>query len=223
MCGRFTITVSKETMKNFLKDKFSITNFNIDDYIPRFNASPTQNILSIISDGTNYRAGFLKWGFIPDYAKDIKFFQINTRSETIDEKPIFKRAFLSRRCIIPADGFYEWIRGQNKKNPVRITLKDESIFALAGIWNTVIIDGKKIHTVSIVTTKANKLISHIHDRMPVILDYDKVKMWLDPKINDPKLLKELLNPYPDNKMTYYEVSDLVNNAKNDDPNLIKKN
>lgn len=222
MCGRFTITATKAEMDDYLRNYFSITNFNIDDYTPRYNASPTQNILSIISDGYNYRAGFLKWGFVPEYAKDMKFFSINSRAETIDEKPTFKKAFLTKRCIIPVDSFYEWKKKGTKKTPLRILMKDEKIFALAGIWNTTIINDTKIHTFSIVTSKANDLMANIHDRMPVILDHDKIPLWLDPTNRDPNLLKSLLVPYDDNKMTFYEVSSEVNSSRIDKPDLINK-
>lgn len=221
MCARLTITSSKEEMNDYLTNYYNIDNSNIDDYIERYNAAPSQDILSIISDGVNYRAGFLKWGFIPEFSKDDKTMIINARSETIDIKPAFKVSFMTKRCIIPVDGYYEWKQEQNKKTPYRILMKDESIFALAGIYSKIQINEKKIFTFSIITTSANNLTKDIHDRMPVILDLENTKLWLDPKVKDPALLKSILLPFDETKMTYYEVSSKVNSPKNDDPSLIK--
>jgi putative SOS response-associated peptidase YedK len=222
MCGRVTISAPKEEISKYLYDYFSINDFDINSYNPRYNISPSQSVLSIISDGQHYRAGYLKWGFIPEYSKDDKTYIINARSETIDTKPTFKKAFLYKRSIIPVDGFYEWKKEHTSKTPMRIMMKDSSIFALACIWGTYIKeDNSKIHTFSIITTEANKLMQEIHDRMPVILNNDNIKLWLDPKNNDPKLLKSLLIPYDDTKMIAYPVSSEVNNPKNDYESLIK--
>lgn len=225
MCGRVTITVSKEELNNYLFDHFSITNFDMDKFKPSYNISPSQNVLSVINDGINFRAGFLKWGFIPDYSKDEKStIMINTRSETIDTRPTFKNSFLNKRCIILVDSFYEWKKEKDNKSPIRIMMKDHSIFALAGIWNAFVKEDKtKIFTFSIITTTANKLITQIHQRMPVILGQEKIKIWLDPNNRDPKYLKSLLLPFDENKMMAYIVSSEVNNPRNDYPSLIKEN
>ena len=222
MCGRVTISAPREEISKYLYDYFSITEFDLNSYSPRYNITPSQDVLSIINDGENYRAGYLKWGFIPEYSKDSKSYIINTRSETIDTKPSFKNSLINKRCIIPVDGFYEWKKEQTKKTPMRITMKDNSIFALAGIWSTFIKDdASKIFTFSIITTTANKLINDIHDRMPVILNHENIKLWLNPNNKDPQLLKSLLHPYSDSTMITYEVSSEVNNPKNDYESLIE--
>jgi len=131
MCGRFTLTISKENLKEYLFKKFAITTFTFEKYTPRYNVSPTQEALSIISDGKKYRAGFLKWGFIPNFAKDEKVFFINTRAETIDEKQTFKDAFLHKRCVILADGYFEWKKSDKKKIPHYILLQENKVFAFA--------------------------------------------------------------------------------------------
>lgn len=223
MCGRVAITVSREDLKGYLYDYYSITNFNFDEYEPRYNVAPSQNVLAIINDGINNRAGYLKWGFIPEYTKDDKTIMINTRSETIDTRPTFKNSFINKRCIIPVDSFYEWKKETNGKTPMRIMMKDNSIFALAGIWSTYIKeDNSKLFTFSIVTTTANKLMSEIHERMPVILNQDNINLWLNPNNKDSQNLKKLLLPYDDNKMMAYAVGSEVNSPKNDYPNLIKR-
>ncbi|MFA7436055.1 MAG: SOS response-associated peptidase [Bacilli bacterium] len=223
MCGRVTITVPREEISKYLYDYFSINNFDIEMYSPRYNVAPSQNVLSIINDGQNYRAGFLKWGFIPEFSKDEKTILINARSETIDSKFSFKNSFIYKRCIIPVDGFYEWKREGTSKTPMRIHMQDKSIFALAGIWSTFIKpDNSKVFTFSIITCEANKLMQTIHDRMPVILDKDKIHFWLNPQNKDPNALKEILLPYDDKKMIAYKVSNEVNSPKNDYESLVNK-
>ena len=221
MCGRVTISAPREEISKYLYDYFSINDFEINSYKPSYNISPSQNVLSIINDGTNFRAGYIKWGFIPEFSKDEKTYMINTRSETIDLKPSFKKSFINKRCIIPVDGFYEWKKDQNNKTPMRIQMKDNSIFAIAGIWSMFTRDDdSKLFTFSIITTTANELMQDIHERMPVILNKDFQKIWLNPKNKDPKHLKSLLLPFDSNLMKAYAVSNEVNNPKNDYPSLI---
>lgn len=224
MCGRVTITVPREELSKYLYDYFSINDNDILDYNPSYNVAPSQNVLSIISDGSKYRVGHLKWGFVPEYTKDEKSFtMINTRSETIDTLPTFRNSFINKRCIIPVDSFYEWKKVQNSKQPVRIMMKDKSIFLLAGIWSTFIReDNSKLFTFSIVTTVANDLMKDIHNRMPVILNHEETKLWLDPRNKDINNLKKLLLPYDDNKMITYPVSSEVNSPKNNYESLIKE-
>lgn len=220
MCGRVAISIPKEDLQNYLYDYFSIEEFNLNRYKPSYNIAPSQNVLAILNDGKQNRAGYLKWGYIPSYAKDEKTTIINTRSETITEKNAFKDSFFQRRMIIPVDSFYEW---QKDKTPVRIFLKDKSIFALAAIWNSFQKEnGEKIFTFSIITTNANNLIKDIHDRMPVIIPVDKIDNWLNPNNKDIDDLKSMLIPFSEDLMTYYQVSKDINSPKNDYPELIEK-
>jgi putative SOS response-associated peptidase YedK len=217
MCGRFTLTINQEELKAHLSTNFNVANFSAVFNLPRFNIAPGQEIIALINDGKNNRVGHLKWGFIPSFAKDEKigFSMINAKSETLDEKISFRQSFEKRRCLILADSFYEWKRVGKDKTPMRIKFKDGKIFAMAGIWNTYTRpDGQKVHSCAIVTTSANKLIGEIHDRMPVILDKENQAIWINPS-SDIKKLKELMKPHDDENMEAYQVSSIVNNAKND--------
>lgn len=218
MCGRITFTLSKDDFIQELKKRYNIDDYDLDYPIPRYNIAPSQNVLSVINDGKKYRIGLLKWGFIPSWAKDDKFYMINAKAETIDEKPMFKHAFKTQRCIVLADGYYEW----KNKVPYRFILKNQKLFSLAALWNTYTSkDNQKLHTCIIITTKPNELTKQIHNRMPVILTKDAEKIWLDPKIKDEKILKSLLLPYESDNMDFYQVSSLVNNARKDVLECIK--
>jgi putative SOS response-associated peptidase YedK len=157
---------------------------------------------------------------IPFWAKDEKIGSkmINARAESIEEKPSYRNAFRQRRCLVLADGFYEW-KDKNGKTPYRITLKDHQPFAMAGIWETwKNPEGKMIHSFSIITTSANELMKSIHDRMPVILPPEFEETWL--KSDDPREIRELLQPFESEKMQAWEVSKLVNSPRNDNPAVI---
>ncbi len=218
MCGRFTITIDLEDLREYLVDHYSITELKSEFQLPRYNIAPTQNVITVINDGNKNRVGLLQWGLVPHFAKNEKIgvSMINAKSETLIEKPSFKSSFQTKRCVILADSFYEWKREENEKKPMRIGLNDQKIFPMAGLWSTFTrLDGTKLHTTTIITTNANELMSEIHDRMPVILDDVSVKEWLNPRNQDLSQLSKLLKPYASKKMYSYEVSSLVNNARND--------
>jgi len=191
-----------------------------------YNIAPTHSIVSIINDGAKNRMGYLKWGLIPSWAKDNNKMAsklINARSETVDEKPSFKKAFQQRRCIIPMDSFFEWKREGKAKTPMRIKMKDDSLFGVAGLWDTWKSPaGEAIHTCTILTTTPNELMIDIHDRMPVIIPESSQSIWLNPNVHDNKQLKTLLVPYPAENMMAYEVSNKVNSPKNNSEELIKQ-
>ncbi len=212
---RYTLTASKEQIEEQL-------GVQLDDYQPRYNIAPSQPVLSLISDGENRRAGYLKWGLVPVWAKDPKIGHkmINARGETVDEKPAFKRLLKRRRCLIVADGFYEWKRTEEKKKPYRITVND-GIFTFAGLWDRWESDDKEIVSCTILTTKPNEFMKEIHDRMPVILGGKDRNMWLDPSIEDKDILTQLIKAYPAKDMDAYEVSPLVNNPKNETSDCIR--
>jgi putative SOS response-associated peptidase YedK len=220
MCGRFTLTVPVESL---------IERFQVDqipfDYQPRYNIAPGQLITAVIAHEGKNRIGQLKWGLIPSWAKDEKigYKMINAKAETVQEKPAFRNAFKKRRCIIPADGFYEWKRNEDgSKQPMRIMLKDKSIFGMAGLYETWIApDRQKVHSCTIITTKSNGLMEQIHDRMPVILRRDDEGIWLDREKADLELLQSLLEPYPEEEMFAYPVHPMVGNVKNDVPECIE--
>ncbi len=212
MCGRFTLAISAKALSSYVMEKYQIQDINIDEFKPQFNIAPSSQIISIIHDFKKYRIGTLKWGFIPSFAKDEKSFQmINAKAETLFEKPSFKDAALQQRCVVLADSFYEWDKLDKKAPPRRILTTDQKVFAMAGIWQTYVKDnGEKVHTVAIVTTKANELMQTIHDRMPVILTKKSEAIWLNPKITDEKELKKVLVPYSKDHMKMYKVSKKIN-------------
>lgn len=219
MCGRFTLTVDPAQ----LQDTFS--NFIVPSkFAPRFNIAPSQPLLAIPNDEAN-TANFFIWGLIPMWAKDpsIGSRLINARGETVAEKPSFRGSFKYKRCLILADGFYEWKSspGKKTKTPYFIYMKDRKPFAFAGLWDSWEgPDGSNIKTCTIITTKSNELMESIHDRMPVILHQRDYKKWLEHSPQTPDNLLPLLKPYPADSMSAHPVSTLVNKTSNDKPELV---
>ena len=214
MCGRFTLTVDPAD----LQDAFPQFTFP-EKYAPRYNISPTQPILAIPNDGKN-SADFFVWGLIPSWAKDpsIGSKLINARSETLAEKPSFRAGFKYHRCLILADGFYEWKSepGTKIKVPHFIRLKSGKPFAIAGLWdNWQSPDGGAVKSATIITTAPNSLMAPIHNRMPVIISPDAYTQWLDPAARTADSLQHLLVSYPADEMTAHPVSTLVNSPAND--------
>jgi len=219
MCGRFTLTVDPAE----LQDAFIEFDFPIR-FAPRFNIAPTQPVLAIPNDGKN-KADFFHWGLIPSWAKDplIANKLINARGETIAEKSSFRGGFKYKRCLILADGFYEWKSqsGTKIKTPYFIHLKDRKPFAFAGLWDEwQSPDGGALRTCTIITTGPNELMSTLHNRMPVILDPKEYPDWLDPAPRTPDSLLQLIKPYPSDNMSAYPVSTLINTPVNDRAELI---
>ena len=220
MCGRFTLTVDPaEVQETFSEYAFP------PQFAPRYNIAPTQPVLAIPNDDQK-TADFFIWGLIPMWAKDpsIGNRMINARGETLEEKPAFRGSLKYKRCLILADGFYEWkdTPGRKVKTPFYIQMKDQKPFAFAGLWDSWNgPDGSQIKSCTIITTLPNELMEIIHNRMPVILhprDYDK---WLDPSPQTPEQLKPLVKPFPADMMNAYPVSTLVNTPSNDTPELIR--
>lgn len=221
MCGRYTLTVDEE----LILVRFQSVKVTEEVYVKRYNIAPGQQVFAIVNDGEKNRLGTLRWGLIPPWAKDPKlgYKMINARGETLAEKPAFRRAFRRQRCLIPADGFYEWKQMGKEKQPYYIRLKSGEPFAFAGLWERwPSPDGTVIHSCTIITTKANEQLAELHPRMPVILKKEDEALWLNRKCEDLALLQELLRPYPGEEMEIYPVSAEVNSAKNDYPSLINK-
>ncbi|MED3572615.1 SOS response-associated peptidase [Cytobacillus praedii] len=223
MCGRFTLTA---TFTEIIQ-RFEIAAAIEEElYNPNYNVAPSQSVLSVINDGSKNRLGFLRWGLIPPWAKDMKIGNkmINARAETIAEKPSFRSAFKKKRCLIIADSFYEWKRHDDQtKTPMRIKLRSGDLFAMAGLWDRWISPhGESIYSCAVITTTPNDLVKGIHDRMPAILKPNDEKIWLDPAISDIKQLNSLLNPFNQDLMETYEVSSLVNSPKNNSIDLIRE-
>jgi putative SOS response-associated peptidase YedK len=190
---------------------------------PRFNAAPTDTMPVARLDSAGAREiAFMRWGLIPSWAKEARIgaSMINARAESLTDKPAFRNAFRQRRCLVPADGFYEWIGlPDGRKQPFRIILRDSAPFSFAGIWESWRQGGQVIESFAIVTCPANELMAKIHDRMPVILDRADYAAWLESK--DTTIPNLLLQPYPAEKMKAYPVSMRVNSVRNDDRSLIE--
>ena len=219
MCGRFTLTVDPAE----IQEAFSNYTFP-GKFAPRFNIAPTQPVLAIPNDD-KFTADFFVWGLIPMWAKDPKIGNrlINARSETLAEKPSFRGSLKYKRCLILADGFYEWktVEGRKTKTPYFIHMTDRKPFAFAGLWDSWNSpDGSQVKTCTIITTEPNELMSLLHNRMPVILHPRDHAKWLDPSPQTPDQLMPLLKPFPAGAMDAYPVTTLVNKPANDIPELV---
>jgi putative SOS response-associated peptidase YedK len=221
MCGRFTLTADPAD----LKEAFEWVNFGNAELTPRYNIAPTQPLAVVPNTGEN-KLDFFTWGLVPFWAKDpsIGSRMINARSETLAEKPSFKNAFKRRRCLILADGFYEWkkIPGEKTKLPTFIRMQNGKPFAFAGLWEEWNApDGSQILSATIITTSPNELMAPIHNRMPVILPREAYQQWLKPGEANTQELNPLLRPFDASLMDAYPVSRMVNNPRNDSPNNIQ--
>lgn len=218
MCGRFTLYHPVEEAAA----RFSAINMIID-YSPRYNIAPTQEVPVVIENGVNRELLMFRWGLIPSWAKDpaIGNRLFNARAETLAEKASFREGAALRRCLIPADGFYEWKRESNEKHPMLIQRKDGELFAFAGIWEEwKAQDGSPVRSCTIITTQPNDLVVEIHNRMPAILKPEDESNWLDRKTTDFQDLQSLLRPYPAENLQAFPVSNRVNTAGSNDLELI---
>lgn len=222
MCGRFTLTVDPDQLREAMPWLEVPSGFK-----PRYNIAPSQPVAVVPNNGEN-RLDFFVWGLIPSWAKDpqIGNRMINARAETLVEKPSFKNAFRRRRCLILADGFFEWKiderDGRQVKVPMYIRMKDGKPFAFAGLWELWNApDGSQVYSTTIITTEPNTFLKSIHNRMPVILPVEKYSTWLEQKEMDPGNLQPLLTPYTSKDMTAFAVSRKVNDPKNEDPDIIQ--
>jgi putative SOS response-associated peptidase YedK len=209
MCGRITLkTAPRVKLHGVYSPDLS--------FEARYNIAPTQEVFVVADFGSGLELRTIVWGLIPARSTDSKRL-INARSETIDVKPSFKESFRRRRCLIVADGFYEWKRSGKSKQPFYFHLNDQSTFAIAGIWES---RGPQ-KSCAIVTTSANEVMEPIHNRMPVILPPDDYRLWLDPR-TDLDSLRNLLIPFPAATMSFHPVSTAVNSAQNDSAELVKR-
>jgi putative SOS response-associated peptidase YedK len=219
MCGRFSLTVDPAD----LRDSFPEFTFPTKAG-PRFNIAPTQPVLVVPNDGSN-KADYFVWGLIPSWAKDPSIGNnlINARAESLAEKPAFRSAYKYHRCIIFADGFFEWQPqpGTKTKIPHYIRLKSNEPFAFAGLWDHwQSPDGSEVKSATIITTDPNELTGTIHNRMPVILPKEAIAQWLNPEPAKAADLQGLLVPYPAEEMKAYPISTAVNAPANDSPEVI---
>ena len=192
MCGRYTLA----TPVNDLAERFEIDEYP-SPITPSYNIAPTQEVAAVLVEEEKRKLQMLRWGLIPAWADDpsIGNRMINARSETVAEKPSFRKAFKDRRCLVLTDGFYEWQRTPDGKQPYYIHMKDGSPFAFAGLWESWR-DGEEIRSCTIITTEANQLVGEVHSRMPVILPPEDYEVWLDPEFEEKEALTSLLRPLP---------------------------
>ncbi|MBD2100164.1 SOS response-associated peptidase [Leptolyngbya sp. FACHB-261] len=219
MCGRFSQTRSAA----IVAEAFQLA--EVPPLDPRYNIAPTQPVAVIrcTAEQPQRQLQQLRWGLIPSWAKDASIGSklINARAETVAEKPSFRSAFSQRRCLVLADGFYEWQRLERGKQPFYIRVGEGEPFAFAGLWERWRGPDGEVESCTLLTTEPNELMRPIHDRMPVILQPQDYDLWLDPSVREPAQVQPLLHPYPAEAMTAYTVSKQVNSPANDSPECIK--
>lgn len=218
MCGRYTLLADE--LK--IRQRFDIP-YEIDNYHPNYNIAPSQQVLAIIHDGKKRRAGFLKWGLVPSWAKDEKIGNkmINARSETAHVKPSFRNLMARKHCLVIADSFYEWQKTEDGKIPKRIQLENRELFAFAGLWDKWQNGDKTLFTCTLLTKDSNTFMKNIHHRMPIILPKDKEDVWIRPSFANAKEAHQFLNDIKMEPLSAYSVSDFVNNVKNNDVQCIE--
>ncbi|HVX15156.1 MAG TPA: SOS response-associated peptidase [Pirellulales bacterium] len=218
MCGRFTLRSSMPAVA---------AEFDVD--VPEtalllFNIAPTQQVSAVRVVEDDRRAlCSLRWGLVPQWADDLAVGNrmINARADSVATKPAFRQAFASRRCLVVADGFYEWQRGGRQKQPYYFRLRDDRPFGFAGLWERWSKGGQTVESCTIITTEPNELVAPLHDRMPVILPHDAYDLWLSPRTQEIELLQSLLQPYASDQMVGYPVSTRVNRSAYNEPDCIR--
>ncbi len=217
MCGRFSQTQTAQRIAQV----FQLS--EVPEVIPSYNIAPTQSVATIVKqpDQPQRQFRWLRWGLVPSWAKDEKIGArlINARAETLAEKPSFRTAYRYRRCLVLADGFYEWQLHQGQKQPFYFHLPNQPLFAFAGLWEQWQGNGEAVESCTIVTTSASDEVRPIHDRMPLILEPDRYDEWLNPESHRPNA--DLLHPVPNNKLEAYPVSPRVNSPAVNDPDCIQ--
>jgi putative SOS response-associated peptidase YedK len=219
MCGRFTL----KTPAGAIVSEFNLRRLDVE-LRPRFNIAPSQDVLVVLLDGDGSPRGtHFRWGLVPFWAKDPRIGNrlINARAETVHEKPAFRAAFARRRCLVIADGFYEWQKHAGGKRPFRIQRRDGRAFAFAGIWEEWGSRAAPLRSCAILTTSPNELMWPIHDRMPVVLPPEAYHLWIDGNRSGDECAA-LLSPCPDTELEAFEVSTLVNSPANDRPECIER-
>jgi len=224
MCGRYTLR--RVNLIRAALSAMPVLPFEEFSQRPRFNVAPSQQVPIVRWEEAGAKIDLARWGLIPAWAKDASagYKMINARSETAAQKPAFRQALASRRCLVPADGFYEWQSVGGKRQPIFVHRRDDGVFCFAGLWERwqPTEAQEPIDSMTILTTTPNRLLEPIHDRMPVILRQEDYRRWLDPA-TPRDVLKSLLGPYPEGELEAYPVSPMVNNPRNDDPQCVEPN
>jgi putative SOS response-associated peptidase YedK len=215
MCGRFALYSSGDDIAR----AFAV---EAPDLRPRYNVAPTQQIAAVRASEEGRKLVMLKWGLIPSWAKNKKLAPINAMAETAPDKSRFRSSFKKRRCLIPADGWFEWQGTGKKKQPYFFGPKDGKPFSFAGLWATAELEGERIDSCAILTTEANDLVTPVNSRVPAILPAKSYDVWLDPANDDAAALQELLRPFRAEALFARKVGTLVNNARNEDPCCVQE-
>ncbi len=218
MCGRYRLSRRKQVVEEYFESASEVS--EEEEWSPRYNIAPTQLVATIRPSGSSRTLSMMRWGLVPSWATDIKIGNqlINGHSETVLEKPAFRAAFRTRRCLIPADGFYEWKKSGKQRHPFHFGMKDNSLFAFAGVWDRWKSPGGPVlQSCSILTTAANEMLEGVHDRMPVILPHRHHETWLTAPAAEAERLAELLVPLDEGLMSRYPVGSQVNKPGNDSP------
>lgn len=218
MCGRYTVISTPEALRALFGYAEQ------PNFPPRYNVAPTQPIAIVRQVEGKRQFALVRWGLLPSWVKDPKTFTllINARGESAAEKPAFRAAMKRRRCLIPADGFYEWQAAGDRKRPFYVRAKSGAPLAFAGLWETWVgPNGEELETAAIVTTQANRTLKPIHERMPVIVPPEGFDLWLDGATVDATTAAALIQPAPDDLLEAYEISTAVNRTANDNPKLLE--
>ena len=218
MCGRYALYADQA----LLESVFEVV--EVPDFEASYNIAPTDPIVAVTAEGNRRMAGFYRWGLVPFWAREVgRFSTINARAETLTEKPAFRTPFKKRRCLVPANGYYEWQQRPGGKQPFYIHADDDGLLAFAGLWDTWRTpDGQSLHSATIIVTGANADTRAIHDRMPVILAPKDWDAWLDRNNEDTQALSALLRPAPEHVLEVHPVSTAVNSPSNDTPACIRE-
>ena len=220
MCGRFTLSVEPAA----IADHFGLD--EAPELRARFNVAPGQSIATIFLSGEDHRTvlSWRRWGLVPSWAKDQKIGSrlINARAETVSEKPSFRTALRRRRCLVPADGFYEWAGTKGSKQPYFIGLDGRAPFAFAGLWERwTDPEGEALESCTLLTTEATEHLSGLHGRMPVIVDPNDYGLWMDPDVQEPDLVSPVIDRNLGGTLNFYPVSAHVNDVRHDDPRCLE--
>jgi len=220
MCGRYEL---HSPVEELAREFDALLRADPAQLPPRYNIAPSLMVPVVRVRKGERELAALSWGLLPSWNKSGQGNRpINARAETLFDKPMFRNAIARRRCLIPADGFYEWQRRPGGKQPWHIGMLDDKTFALGGIWEYWAAEGHQpVLSCAIIVTDANELVRKLHERMPLIIAREDWDRWLDPEVNNAAQIEQLLKPYPAEEMRAYPVSDRVNNAKNDDATLIE--
>jgi len=219
MCGRYRLSSTEEEVAEFFEAEPT------EELHPRYNIALSQPMAVIRQVGPGRAISMVRWDLVPFWAKDPSIGSrfMNDRSETVLDKPSFREPFAQRRCLVPADGFYEWKKAGPRKQAFHFGMKDESLFAFAGLWDHwKSPDGTILESCTILTTAPNELLQDVHDRMPVILHHDHYDIWLTAAPAQRQKLRELLVPFESELMARYEVSSMVNSPQNDSPACVER-